>query len=108
MENAMKNSPSCIQACLLCLVACERFIIESVKYGNQECILLCRDCADICALYAKFDARYSDYGWKLHELCSEICIACSLECAKHGSNHNCYKYCAQACEKCAAICYELS
>ncbi|OFZ00667.1 MAG: four-helix bundle copper-binding protein, partial [Bacteroidetes bacterium RIFCSPLOWO2_12_FULL_31_6] len=72
----MKNLKSCIDACLVCVVTCEECITDCIKDGNQDCISLCRDCADICTLCARFDARGSAYGQELHALCAEICKAC--------------------------------
>ena len=97
-----------MDACLACVVSCERCITDCVKDGNQECILLCRDCADICDLCARFEARGSQFGQALHVLCAKICNACSLECAKHASHHVSCKECAEACKKCAAVCEELA
>ena len=56
----------CIDACLACIVTCETCMTDCVKEGNQACILLCRDCADICALCAKFEARSSPFAFELH------------------------------------------
>lgn len=104
----MKNLKSCIDACLACMVTCEKGITDCIKDGNQECIVLCRDCADICALCARFDARGSVYGKDIHALCAKICKACSEECAKHASHHASCKECADACKKCAEVCAELA
>ena len=100
----MKNSKSCIDACLACLTTCESCITDCVAAGNKECTLLCRDCADICALCARFEARGSKYGQDLHILCAKICKACSVECTKHASHHTSCKECAEACKKCAEVC----
>ena len=70
--------------------------------------MLCRDCADICALCARFDARESQFGHELHALCAKICQACSEECDKHSTHHASCKECADACKKCADICAELA
>lgn len=104
----MENLKSFVEACFTCVVSCEICITDCIKNGNQECISLCRDCADICALCARFDARGSAYGYKLHQLCAEICNACSIECAKHASQHDSCKECAEACKKCAEACEELT
>lgn len=104
----MKNLNNCIDACLSCLVTCERCIADCIDDGHLRCISLCRDCADICTLCAKFDARGSGYGHQLHALCAEICKACSIECAKHASHHDSCKECAEDCKKCAEICGELA
>jgi hypothetical protein len=104
----MKISQKCIDACLACLITCEGCITDCIANGNKECILLCRDCADICALCARFEARGSKFGHELHALCAKICKACSVECSKHAMHHDSCKACAEACMKCAGICEDLA
>ncbi len=104
----MTISKNCIDACLACLINCEKCITDCVAAGNKECILLCRDCADVCALCARFEARGSQFSKNLHGLCAEVCKACSIECAKHASHDTSCKECAETCIKCATICEELS
>lgn len=94
----------CIAACLACIVSCESCITDCVKEGNQECILLCRDCADICSLCARFEARGSQFTTQVHALCAIICTACAAECRHHAEHHQSCKACAEACKKCAEIC----
>ena len=64
----MKKSQHCIDACLACVISCEMSITDCIASGNRECILLCRDCADICALCARFDARKSRFSHDIHLL----------------------------------------
>ena len=104
----MKESKNCTDVCLECLIACERCITDCIAADNKTCIILCRDCADICALCARFEARGSQFAHDLHTLCAKICRACSLECAKHAAHHESCKICAETCKKCAEICEELS
>jgi Domain of Unknown Function (DUF326) len=99
----MKKS-NCIDACLACVVTCESCVTDCLKTGNQQCVLLCRDCADICALCARFEARDSPYYKELCDLCAKVCRACAEECTKHAAHHECCKECAAACRKCADIC----
>lgn len=102
----MKISKNIVDACLACLVTCESCTTDCIAVGNKECILLCRDCADICALCARFEARGSQFAQDLKALCAEICKACSIECAKHASHHSSCKECSAACERCATLCNE--
>lgn len=104
----MKPSESCIETSLACMAACERCVTYCMASGNKGCISLCRDCADICALCARFEARGSLYAKELHEIAAKICKACSVECEKHASHNDSCKECAEACKKYAAICDELS
>lgn len=100
----MKDSKSCIEACLACMVTCESCIADCIKDGNEECVLLCRDCADICALCARFESRGSQYATELHILCSKVCKACAEECEKHAAHNESCKTCTEACKRCAEIC----
>jgi hypothetical protein len=51
----MKNSKVCIDACLACMIECEKCAISCLTMaGHQECVKLCRDCADICDLQMFF------------------------------------------------------
>lgn len=104
----MKTSKECIDACLACLTTCEICLTDCVKVVNQEIILLCRDCSDICALCARFEARESDFRNHMHALCAKICKACAIECNKHCAHHLSCKECADACLKCAEICDEMA
>jgi len=70
--------------------------------------MLCRDCADICALTARFEARGSVFVQEMHALCAEICKACAVECVKHAALTASCKACAEACRKCAAVCEEMA
>lgn len=86
------------------MIACEMCITDCIKAGNQQCIILCRDCADICALCARFEGRGSAYHKDLCALCAKICTACAAECTKHAEHHASCKACAEACKKCAEAC----
>ena len=108
INQAVEISKSCIDACLACVVTCERCITDCVASGHKECILLCRDCADVCALCVRFEARGSRFGKSLHALCAEVCHACSIECSKHAAHQESCRECAEACKECAAICGELA
>ena len=102
----MNKSKNVIDSCLECLTICEICTTDCINTSDTECALLCRDCADICSLCARFEARGSQFVYDLHDLCAEICKACAIECAKHAAHHNSFKECAIACKKCAAICEE--
>ena len=62
-----------------------------------------RDCADICALTARYVARGSDHAKHLLSLCADICKACGDECAKHTHMQHCQE-CADACRRCEEAC----
>lgn len=71
--------------------------------NHLKCIALSRDCADICALCARFEARGSSFSIALCKLCADLCNACAAECERL-SEHDCCKKCAEACRKCAVEC----
>lgn len=89
----------CITACEACATACLNE--ENVKM-MVRCIMLDRDCADICMLTAKFVARDSAHAKHVMKECIEICRKCEEECRKHDHDH-CQK-CADACAECAKAC----
>ncbi|WP_426491483.1 four-helix bundle copper-binding protein [Hymenobacter sp. 102] len=74
---------ACIAACEHCATACLQE--DNVKM-MARCVLLDRDCADICALTARFTARGSEHAAHLLRECAEICKACADECEKHGAH----------------------
>ena len=91
----------CITACETCSVLC--FQEENIKI-MERCIRLDRDCADICALTAKFVARDSEFANDLLQYCINACRACEEECRKHEHDH-CQK-CAEKCKECYEACEE--
>lgn len=91
----------CITACETCLTLC---LQEDDVKMMVKCIQLDRDCADICALTARFVARNSNHAPHVMRECIEICQACYEECSQHDHEH-CQK-CAEACKECAEACQE--
>ena len=87
---------ACVAACEHCSTAC---LQEPDVQMMVRCISLTRDCADVCALTARFVARGSEYAAHLLTACAEICRACADECAKHEHCH--CQECAEACRRCA-------
>ena len=92
-----------------CLAACEHcataFLKEQDVKMMVRCIQLDRDCADLCALAARFVARGSAHVKPLLTLCAEICKACGDECAQHTHVRHCQE-CADACRRCEQACRE--
>ena len=91
-----------IKALIDCMVACEKCIVHCIKADNKQCISLCMDCVDVCALCMRLEARSSGFRNQIHALCAKICEACAEECTKHADKHESCKRCAEACTKCAA------
>lgn len=92
----MKNVQVSIEACLACMVECEKCADGFLNVKDHlECVKLCRDCADICALCARLCARDSKFAEALCALCVKCCEDCANECSKH--DMECCKKCAEAC-----------
>lgn len=98
----------CINACLECAIECEHCATSCLQEDNVKmmanCILLDRDCADICFLTAQLLARGSKHGEHMMKECAEVCEKCAEECEKHASHMEHCKVCAEACRKCAEEC----
>ncbi|OGX91635.1 four-helix bundle copper-binding protein [Hymenobacter coccineus] len=91
---------ACVAACEHCATACLQEDDVKMMVG---CIRLDRDCADICALTARFVARDSAHAQHLLQECAEICKACGDECAQHTHMQHCQE-CAAACRRCEEAC----
>ncbi|QDA61682.1 four-helix bundle copper-binding protein [Hymenobacter jejuensis] len=89
----------CVAACENCATSC---LQEPHVQMMVQCILLDRDCADICALTARLVARHSPHAKHVMRECVEVCRLCYDECSKHQHEH-CQK-CAEACKACADAC----
>jgi Domain of Unknown Function (DUF326) len=90
---------ACVAACEYCASAC---LQEDHVQMMTHCISLDRDCADICALTARFVARGSEHAPHLLRECAEICQQCADECGRHQHEH--CQQCADACRRCAEAC----
>jgi hypothetical protein len=104
MENL--NSKACEIACLACAIECETCATELIAVNDAShlaCINICRDCADICTLVARAEARASPHHGMLCALCIEACLACIVECTRI-ERHECCVKCAHACKVCITGC----
>ena len=102
------TSTNCVDACMACLIACENCINDCINNNNKFCIILCRDCADICALCARLEMRHSVVRHTVLALCAKICNDCAIECAKHAAHQASCKTCEEACKKCEEACKEIA
>ena len=104
--NTPKRYADCIAACQACVLACEgcasACLRESEVTAMARCIVLDRDCADLCALAATLMARDSEHASALCALCAKACDACAQECGSHKMDH--CQACAAACKRCADAC----
>jgi len=93
---------ACSAACEHCATAClEEYEVKMLTH----CILLDRDCADICRLTGTLIARGSLHGQHLLRECAEVCNLCAKECEKHAHMKHCQE-CADACRACEKACRE--
>lgn len=101
-----QQNHSLLQALAVCVAACEYCASSCLQEKDVQkmarCIQLDRDCADICALVARFVARNSEHAQHLLQECADICRACGEECAKHPMDH--CQECADACRRCEEAC----
>ena len=95
-----------LQALNACVAACEHCISSCLQEDDVQmmvrCISLDRDCADICALTARFVARGSAHAEHLLRACADMCHACYEECRQHQDEH--CQQCAEACRRCEEAC----
>lgn len=92
---------ACIAACEQCATAC---LQEQEVKMMVRCISIDRDCADICAITARFVARGSEHAGHVMRECAEICGICATECEKHGAHLEHCQHCAEACRRCEQAC----
>ena len=99
---------ACIAACEHCATACLQE--DNVKM-MARCVLLDRDCADICATTGAVLSRQTGNNVEttsaLLEACRTACKTCGDECASHAEMHEHCKICAEACRRCERACAEL-
>ncbi|TLM88780.1 four-helix bundle copper-binding protein [Hymenobacter jeollabukensis] len=101
-QTLLQALADCVAACEHCATAC---LQEQDVKMMVRCIQLDRDCADICALTARFVARGSEHAQHLLRECAEICRACGNECAQHQHMEHC-RQCAEACKRCEEACMQ--
>lgn len=104
-QAALQALYDCLAACEHCASSC---LAEQDVQMLAECIRLDRDCADVCALTARYLARDSRFTGPLAQLCAQTCDACGAECRKHADMHDHCRACMEACERCAQACRQLA
>ena len=97
---------------------CEKSARICYMLGNtalNPCIKLCRDCAEICFLDAKFMLRETPFHSRTSELCAEICDACATACDQavsivqgSGMERDLLLECANACRRNSARSSQMS
>lgn len=99
---------TCIDACCMCAEACEACCTACLS--NQQmvgqmtrCIMMMRDCADMCMMATCMMSRGSENAKKMCDMCADMCEACAMECERFSQMEEC-KQCADACRICAQEC----
>jgi hypothetical protein len=89
-----------------CMTACEKGAMEGLKGSIGEpldhVVRLALDCAELCALAARFTARDSAYVNELLVLCAKMCRRCEIECRRHDLAE--LQQCADTCHECHLTC----
>jgi len=103
------NTKDLLDQLYLCEAACNRCYNECLKEKDKSsleiCMMLTRDCEDICSITANVMARNSSSTELFLKLCAEICEQCAAECEKHSHLKNSIA-CAEQCNACVDM-YEL-
>ena len=115
-DDFKKQLEECIRLCLECRTLCERCAAECnwlEMTGTAKCTDLCRDCADICFLDARFMSRDSQFQFQTCAVCADVCEACADECGRMAGLHEgaigqLLTRCAEACRRCAESCREMA
>ena len=108
------NWKQCIDACFSCARLCETChddMIGMPSHGDtqlmERCIRLCRECADICAMAARWMSRVSPLADRLCRFCADICDLCAEACEQHAPHHALCGPCAEECRRCADLCRKM-
>jgi hypothetical protein len=107
-----------IAQCMESARLCEKSARICYMLGNtalNPCIKLCRDCAEICFLDAKFMLRETPFHFRTSELCGEICDACAIACDQavstvqgSGMERDLLLACANACRRNSERCGQMT
>lgn len=102
----------CIDICTECLQSCEQLIWHCLERGGEHAsvahIRLLQDCANLCALSAKFMLRQSPLHTRICSVCAEACLQSAVSCEKIGREDAEMKSCAEVCRQCADSCNEMA
>ncbi|PRY15400.1 hypothetical protein CLV24_10221 [Pontibacter ummariensis] len=89
----------CMTACETCATLC---LQEDDVKKMARCIMVLRDCSDICMLTAKFVGRSSEHAKHVMKECIEICRICAEETGKFETDH--CQHCSAICKECVEAC----
>jgi hypothetical protein len=102
----------CIQNCLDCADACTRCAAHCLRMGGHHASpdhqAIMHDCADICALAARFMGRGSEHASHICRDCAEICLDCADSCERLSRGDRTMNWCADVCRRCASACLDMA
>lgn len=97
----------CIKACSDCQTECVAATQYCLTMGGEhvkpEHMRLLEDCAEICALAAKYMLGKSEFDRKACALCAELCERCAQSCDQFKGDAR-MEECAKVCRECADVC----
>jgi len=96
---------ACSLSCTVCADAC---LAEEMVERLKQCIRLCADCADVCALTGRVASRRTGSNEEVIrqalQACITACRLCGDECEKHAQMHEHCRICAESCRRCEQAC----
>lgn len=101
-QECIDSCNNCAEACEACCTAC---LTDASNVGIMtRCIMMYRDCADMCRMASCMMARGSEYAKQSCNMCADVCEACAMECDKMAGKMEQCKQCADMCRACAQEC----
>ena len=93
----MSNSQVLTQlnACIALCNICFHETLQEGMSGRERCLVLTRDCSDLCLLAASLVTRNSPNADRFLPFVGAVCDACADECLLHPEEH---------CQRCAEVC----
>ena len=101
----------CIENCVVAAEMCERLLQHCLAKGGihaeQRHVRILQDCAEICAMSARFMIRDSNLHHLTCQLCAEACLTCAQDCDRF-SDDEMMRACVEVCRRCADSCEKMS
>ncbi len=97
-----KACADCSNSCASCYHHCVG-LVSAGKQDHAKTMILCNDCAEVCATAAKLTSRHSPFSGIVCETCAKTCDECGAACTKSSDDKH-MTDCAKACKDCATAC----
>lgn len=102
----MNMYPPIVRVIQDCEAVCDHMVTHAGRMPDVQSraaqLQLLRDCADVCALTARYIASDSPFSRESATLCADVCEACAAECMRHADQAS--QHCARVCCNCAREC----